>query len=44
MVKCVVCSVGQGKDMLLGPKCNTLEKHAESERPLRICHMFGFFF
>jgi hypothetical protein len=38
----MVCSSGQGKDMLLGPTSNTLDKHAESEKPLRICHMFGF--
>jgi hypothetical protein len=41
MGKCIVCSSGQGKDMLLGPKSDTLENHAENKRPLRICHMFG---
>jgi hypothetical protein len=27
--------------MILGPKSDTFEKHVESEKPLRICHMFG---
>jgi len=39
--KCIVCNLGQGKDKLLGPKFDTLEKNVESERPLKICHMFG---
>ncbi len=39
--KCIVCSSSQGKYMFLGLKSNTLEKHVESGRPLKICHMFG---
>jgi len=27
-VKCMVCSFVKGKDVILGPKVNTLEKHA----------------
>jgi hypothetical protein len=27
-VKCLVCSFVKGKDVILGPKANTIEKHA----------------
>jgi hypothetical protein len=27
-VKCMVCSFVKGKDVILGPKVNTFEKHA----------------
>ncbi len=31
-VKCMVCSFVKGKDVILGPKVNTLEKHAGKTR------------
>jgi hypothetical protein len=31
-VKCMVCSFAKGKDVILRPKANTLEKHARKTR------------
>jgi hypothetical protein len=31
-VKCLVCSFVKGKDVILGPKANTLEKHVGKTR------------
>jgi hypothetical protein len=29
LMKCIVCLAMKGKDVILGSKCNTLEKHAK---------------
>jgi hypothetical protein len=34
-VKCIVCSTMKGKDVILGPKFDTLEKHVRKTKAIR---------
>ncbi len=34
-VKCIVCLTMKGKDVILGPKLNTLEKHVRKTKTVR---------
>ncbi len=34
MVKCIVCSFVKGKDVIMGPKFDTLEKHARKGKAI----------
>jgi hypothetical protein len=40
-VKCIVCSTMKGKDVILGPKFDTLEKHARKLRQFETCHIWA---
>lgn len=37
-VNCILCVVVKGKDVILGPKSNTLEKHVGKTKTMWTCH------
>jgi hypothetical protein len=39
MVKCIVCSFVKGKDVIIGPKFDTFEKHA---RKAKVIHDMAY--
>ncbi len=40
-VKCLISSIMKGKDVILGPKANTLENHARKKRLFKTCCTWG---
>jgi hypothetical protein len=40
-VKCIICSATKGKDVMLGPKFDTLEKHRlKRQKQVVTCHIW----